>query len=103
MVKDFGCLPENIKAAIGPSLGACCAEFKTYREIFPEHFQKYMVGECNFNFWAISQMQLMKEGIKKESIEISGICTKCRTDIFYSYRGEGETGRFATVAMINKG
>ncbi len=102
MVKDFNCLPENIKAAIGPSLGPCCAEFKTYKEIFPEHFRDYMAGENNFDFWSISQMQMINEGIQKENIEVSGICTKCRTDMFYSFRGEGETGRFATAAMIIK-
>ncbi|MGD9159965.1 MAG: polyphenol oxidase family protein [Desulfobacteraceae bacterium] len=102
MVNDFNCSPENIEAGIGPSLGPCCAEFKTYKDIFPEHFQKHMVGEFNFDFWTISKMQLIDAGLKKESIEKTGICTKCRTDIFFSYRGEGITGRFATVAMIKK-
>ena len=100
MEQDFSCSPGNIVAAIGPSLGPCCAEFTTYREIFPEHFQKYMKGEFNFDFWAISKMQLINAGLSADNIERAGICTKCRTDIFYSYRGEGVTGRFATVAMI---
>lgn len=101
MIHDFNCRPENIIAAIGPSLGPCCAEFKTYKEIFPEHFQEHMTGEFNFDFWAISEMQLIEAGIVKENIEKAGICTKCRTDIFFSYRGEKVTGRFATVAMIS--
>ena len=100
MNKDFNCSPEDIQAAIGPSLGPCCAEFKTYEEIFPDHFREYMVGEFNFDFWAISERQLINAGLKKSNIEIAGICTKCRTDIFFSYRDEGITGRFATVAMI---
>jgi copper oxidase (laccase) domain-containing protein len=81
-------------------LGPCCAEFKTYKDIFPEHFQKYMIGECNFDFWAISEMQLVDAGLNGDNIEKADICTKCRTDIFFSYRGEGISGRFATVAMI---
>ena len=100
MEKDFNCSPLNILAAIGPSLGPCCAEFKTYRDIFPESFQKHMKEEFNFDFWSISEMQLINAGLKKYHIEKANICTKCRTDIFFSYRGEGKTGRFATVAML---
>jgi YfiH family protein len=100
MHKDFDCLPLNIHAAIGPSLGPCCAEFKTWRDIFPEYFEKYIVNECNFDFWAISEMQLIDAGLIREHIEKANICTKCRTDLFFSYRGESITGRFATVAMI---
>ena len=101
MEQDFKCRPENIIAAIGPSLGPCCAEFITYEEIFPSSFEKFKVGNFNFDFWSISEMQLVGAGLLKENIEIAGICTKCRTDLFFSYRGESETGRFATVAMIN--
>ncbi len=101
MVNDFNCSTEDIAAGIGPSLGPCCAEFTTYKEILPEHFQDYMTGKSNFDFWSISEMQLINAGLKKSNIEKAGVCTKCNTDIFYSYRGEGITGRFATVAMIN--
>ena len=101
MANDFNCCPEDIMAGIGPSLGPCCAEFTTYKEILPEHFQEYMVGEFNFDFWSISEMQLINAGLKKSNVEKANMCTKCNTDIFYSYRGEGLTGRFATVAMIN--
>jgi len=100
MVEDFSCCPGNMLAAIGPSLGPCCAEFKTYREILPQYFQDYMSGVANFDFWSISKTQLVAAGLKKSRIEKANICTKCNTDIFFSYRGEGVTGRFATVAMI---
>jgi hypothetical protein len=39
-------------------------------------------------------------GLAENRIEIAEICTRCNTDLFYSYRGEGTTGRFATVAML---
>jgi YfiH family protein len=102
MRSEFGCNPEDMKAAIGPSLGPCCAEFTTYREIFPEEFYGFIVRDSHFDLWEISRMQLLRAGLMKDNIEIAGICTKCNTDIFYSYRGEGNTGRFGTVAMIKK-
>ncbi|MBN1627327.1 MAG: laccase domain-containing protein [Deltaproteobacteria bacterium] len=100
MGDEFGCHAEDLKAAIGPSLGPCCAEFKTYGDIFPEEFMRYRVREDHFNLWDISRMQLMRSGLAEENIEIAGICTKCNTDLFFSYRAEGDTGRFGTVAMI---
>jgi purine-nucleoside/S-methyl-5'-thioadenosine phosphorylase / adenosine deaminase len=100
MSHEFECRPSDMVAALGPSLGPCCAEFVTHEEIFPETFRRFMVRENYFDLWAVSCGQLMEAGLKEENIEVSGICTRCRTDLFYSYRAEGKTGRFATVAML---
>jgi YfiH family protein len=100
MKHEFECRPSDLVAAIGPSLGPCCAEFVTHEKIFPETFRPFMVRENYFDLWAVSCRQLTEAGLKEENIEVSGICTRCRTDLFYSYRAEGETGRFATVAML---
>jgi len=87
-------------AAIGPSLGPCCGEFITHEQIFPNEFRQFMVRENYFDLWRISRWQLLNAGLIEENIEVAGICTRCRTDMFYSYRAEGITGRFATVAML---
>jgi polyphenol oxidase len=102
MCIEFGSDPEDIIAAIGPSLGPCCGEFTTYEEIFPPHFKDFLCGKNHFDFWGITEKQLTDSGLKKENIEKAGLCTKCNTGLFYSYRGEGITGRFGTVAMIKK-
>ena len=100
MTSDFGCLAKDLTAAIGPSLGPCCSEFVDYEEIFPEAFRRFMIRKAFFNLWEISRYQLLEAGLKNEHIEVAGICTRCKSDMFYSYRGEGETGRFATVIML---
>jgi YfiH family protein len=100
MESHFGSDPSDLKAAISPSLGPCCAEFLTYRDIFPKSFEKFMNKECYFNLWEITRMQLLDAGVRDENIENANVCTKCNTDLFYSYRAEGITGRFATVAML---
>jgi YfiH family protein len=101
MRSDFGCGELDLVAAIGPSLGPCCSEFVTHEKIFPEAFRRFMVRDNHFDLWRLSRWQLMEEGLKEENIELAGICTKCRTDLFYSYRAEGVTGRFGTVVMLN--
>jgi len=100
MRTDFGCRPSDLRAGIGPSLGPCCAEFVTHEPLFPDSFMRFMVKKSYFDFWAISRWQLTESGVREENIETAAICTKCSTDLFYSYRAEKITGRFATAVML---
>lgn len=100
MKEEFACDPSRMRAAIGPSLGPCCAEFVTYEEIFPESFRSFMSRDPYFDLRAISRFQLLEAGLQAAHVEAADCCTRCRTDLFYSYRGEGKTGRFATVVML---
>lgn len=97
MVRRFDCTPAYIHAGIGPSLGPCCAEFIDYRREIPTDFWGYKDDRDHFDFWAISRDQLREAGVPAENIRQSGLCTRCRTDLFFSYRGETATGRFAAV------
>jgi YfiH family protein len=92
--------PRNIRAAISPSLGPCCAEFTNYSSELPKSFHKFHVGDQRFDFWAISRAQLCEAGLLPENIEVAGICTACDTN-YFSYRREGRTGRFASVIALN--
>jgi YfiH family protein len=103
MKDDFGCEGRDLLACIGPSLGPCCAEFVDHKAIFPEGFLAFRVHTDYFDLKAISRQQLLNAGLRQENIQICDICTRCCTDLFYSYRGEGKTGRFGTVAMLRQG
>jgi purine-nucleoside/S-methyl-5'-thioadenosine phosphorylase / adenosine deaminase len=100
MTHHFGCRPERIRAGIGPSLGPCCAEFINYKAEIPADLWTYKDANDHFDFWAISRDQLMRAGVVEKNIEVSRICTRCRTDEFYSYRAAKTTGRFAVVIGI---
>lgn len=102
MEHRFDCRAEDLVAVIGPSLGPCCAEFITHKDIFPPDFEDFRVSENHFDLWRLSSHQLVMEGINPDNITVSEICTRCHTDRFFSYRGEGVTGRFGTVVMLNK-
>lgn len=98
MERQFGCRGRDMTAAIAPSLGSCCAEFIHYRDEIPEQFWKYKLNGNYFDFWKISRDQLIAAGLQPQHIQAGDMCTRCRTDYFYSYRGEARhTGRFAAV------
>ena len=47
------------------------------------------------------KLQLQWAGLREEGVTVTGVCTSCRRDLFYSARGDGEpTGRFALVGML---
>ncbi len=97
MTARFSCLAEDIVAGISPSLGPCCAEFVNYRDEIPSDLWGYRDESDHFDFWSISCHQLCDAGVDEDHIHISRICTRCDTNRFFSYRGEGITGRFAVL------
>ena len=97
MKKSFGCRAQDMIAGIGPSLGPCCAEFVHYKTEIPKIFWKYKHKVNHFDFWSISRDQLCEKGVLRENVDVSRICTKCDTNRFFSFRGEGKTGRFANL------
>jgi len=97
MKQLFDCNPGLIQAGIGPSLGPCCAEFINYKDEIPKAHWSYKDSNDHFDFWSISRDQLLHAGVPAKNIELSRICTRCRTREFFSYRAEKNTGRFAAV------
>lgn len=101
METDFACEAKNIHAAVSPSLGPCCSEFKNYRSELPKEFLDYKDSRDRFNFWAITRDQLAAAGVAAGHMEFAEICTKCNAHLFFSYRKKQETGRFAAVISLN--
>ncbi len=103
MKSDFGSDPENILAAIGPSIGPCCFEFGSAA---PEYFgEKYCSqsadGKYTVDLWSYNRDLLKESGLSNENIDVSQICTMCKSDLFYSYRSHKDaTGRQGAVIML---
>jgi YfiH family protein len=92
-----GCRPADLLAGIGPSLGPCCGEFRHFREELPPEVWSYGNKNAFFDFWTLSRDQLIAAGVPRGQIHQSRICTRCNTGLFYSYRANPATGRFAAV------
>jgi hypothetical protein len=107
MVTSLGCDPAEIVAAIGPSIGPCC--YQVGPEVVAQ-FQQSFPGErvlsppdadgrAQADLWRANVAQLREVGVTQ--VEVSGYCTCCRQDLFYSHRGSGgRTGRFAAFIRL---
>ncbi|MDR2353149.1 MAG: polyphenol oxidase family protein [Deltaproteobacteria bacterium] len=98
-LKSKGVNPKKILAAISPSLGPCCFEFKDWKTLLPAHLHRYRLKDTDyFDFWTLSHDQLTGEGMLSLNIHNPFICTLCSSE-FFSHR-RGDRGRFALVAGI---
>ncbi|MGE5615128.1 MAG: polyphenol oxidase family protein [Bacillota bacterium] len=98
----------RVSAVIGPSIGRCCFEtdgevYALFREKFDNDafYDPTPKGKWKIDLKGIIGHELRQEGIPPENIHDSGICTKCRKDLFFSYRGDGgKTGSLAAFMQI---
>lgn len=103
MKEHYGSCPDDVLAAIGPSIGPCCFEVEWDTA---QHFSSAFVteksnGKYFVDLWAANRFQLTECGVPPENIYISQECTKCNPDIYYSYRVHRErTGRMAAVISL---
>ena len=59
------------------------------------------LGKCHIDLWEINRRQLLAVGIREEYIEVAGLCTKCHSEEFFSYRRSGnDAGRFGAGIML---
>jgi hypothetical protein len=105
----FGTQPADLLAGVGPSIGSCCyrvddAVCATFAAVpfawetaaFVERPDEEGHPAIYLDVAETSYRQLRAVGVPSERIEISGYCTGCRTDLFYSHRREPKpSGRFA--------
>lgn len=102
-----GADPGTLVVAIGPSLGSCCGEMgpevlDAFRaaghaeEDLARWFAPGPRGRAHFDLALANRDQFERAGVPAASIHVAGLCTRCRPDIFHSYRAAGASaGRMA--------
>lgn len=108
MIEKFGIETKDLLAAIGPAIGPCCYEvdsvvFDAMAGAAAQFFkQTSEQGKWKLDLPGVNRSQLLNLGIPPGNISGSGLCTACRTDIFFSHRAEKKTGRQLNFIMIEK-
>ena len=100
MVERFSCSPADIAVAIGPSIRWCCYEvgYEVIEAVGKatgegSFFRKKGERYC-LDLQAANRYQALSMGIPSENIWVSGECTSCFPERFFSYRyAKGPTGR----------
>ena len=130
MQLEFSSRPQDLLAAIGPSIGPCCYEvgadfvpkFSAQFADAAEYFDEARSGEepnplqwlnmappghqpppkpVHLDLRKANRSQLLAAGLHAQNIFESNLCTGCRTDLFFSYRKEGaRSGRLLSVVGI---
>ena len=101
---QFGTRPDDIWAAIGPGIGACCFEVGPevalqFESIFPE--KGSLNRRMKLDLAEANRRQLIAAGVPPEQIEFSGLCTVCLAGEFHSFRREREkAGRMLSVVGV---
>lgn len=114
----FGTSPSDLLAAVSPSIGPCCyqvgpevgdAFVAAHPDLAPEilsppdfgsagSFQGVNQDRSMLDLWTANRLMLERAGVPAAQIDVSGECTSCNTDRFFSHRaGKGRTGRFAGI------
>jgi hypothetical protein len=119
MRSEFGSRPEDLVAAIGPGIGACCYEVGT--EVEDEFVAQFTYAAelflkvdsarterspglgagLHLDLVEANRHQLLGAGLAPDTIMVVQQCTSCNPDRFFSYRAErGTTGRMLSVIGI---
>ena len=114
MREEYGSRVEDLVAAVGPSIGACC--YRVGEEVRGEFEREFLYGsslfrleeaeEMRLDLWEANRLQLLDAGLGEARIVVVGECTACARDVsgalrYFSHRGEkGVAGRMLNVVGV---
>lgn len=102
MQVQFGSKPIDLRAAVGPSIKGCC--YQVGLEVIdalkvlpdPAAFVRTEDGHFYLDLQEANRQLLEEAGVGE--IAVSGMCTACEPERFYSYRRDGErSGRMLAI------
>lgn len=113
MMRVYGTKPEDVLAAIGPSICQECYEvsadvIEQFRGAFEEKdwndlFYAKENGKYQLNLWKANEKIFLEAGILPEHISLSNLCTCCNPKFLFSHRAShGKRGNLAAFLGIQK-
>jgi YfiH family protein len=105
--ESLGIGPKDLVCVIGPCLGKCCFEvgrdvyYKFITRFHGDYYTALENGKWIIDLREIIKTTAITAGVPESSIHTSSVCTKCRNDLFFSYRGDcKKTGSLAALMHL---
>ena len=88
-----GIAPKELFAAIGPAIGGCCYEVGEdvavrFRDTGLSVLEPAGRAKPSLDLRDINRRRLESSGLLAERIQVCGPCTRCRADLYHSYRAD---------------
>lgn len=98
MAEAYGSCPEDLLAALGPCIGQNCFETdgdvpEAMRAALGTDAEPYIQArgpKYHVDLAGLNRQWLLRAGLLPERIEVSGICTACHPELFWSHRKMGD-------------
>ena len=110
MAEAFGTKPEDVYAAIGPSICQDCYEISEdvaehFYEEFRGHGDEILInkgnGKYQLDLWKTNEIVMLEAGIRPEHLAVTNICTCCNSEVLFSHRAsQGKRGNLAAFLML---
>ena len=111
MHQTYGTNPEDVIAAIGPSICQDCYEvsqdvIEKFKEAFDKKhwdvlFYKKENQKYQLNLWKANEIILLEAGVKREHLAVTNVCTNCNPDVLFSHRAsQGKRGGMAAFMAL---
>ncbi|MGB9615832.1 MAG: peptidoglycan editing factor PgeF [Desulfomonilaceae bacterium] len=116
--RNYHTQPEDLFIALGPCIGVCC--YEVGEEVI-DALDAHIAGADNYvtvtsdqtsqdarrkffvDLAEINKAEMVRCGVPEANIKKVGLCTKCRQDLFFSYRRDnGRTGRQISVVGFRR-
>ncbi|MCI7107184.1 MAG: peptidoglycan editing factor PgeF [Agathobacter sp.] len=112
MEREFGSEPEQIFAAVGPSICQDCYEVSAdvanaFCREFAGHEREIMLdkgnGKYQLDLWKCNEIVLLEAGIRREQLAVTNICTCCNSRLLFSHRAShGKRGNLGAFLMLRE-
>lgn len=111
MQERYGSRPEDLLAAIGPSICQDCYEvskdvIQQFQETFmppqwEEIFYQKPNGKYQLNLWKANELIFREAGLKNSQIVTTDLCTCCNPKLLFSHRAsKGKRGNLGAFLML---
>lgn len=111
MQEAYGCQPENIRAAVGPSICRDCYEVsRDVVDAFSKSFTEEELRRCclekgqgkyQLDLWKANEQILLAAGIRPEHLAVTDVCTCCNPTLLFSHRAtNGRRGNLAAFLRL---